>query len=107
MFSRFMVWFLFIGLTPAGPELVEWLTHYAQEGDFADAPDHSRGPAQESEHGCAVLCHSCGCHGPSATARFTTQKPGISLPPHLLIWPQLELLTPRDIPEPPTPPPNT
>ena len=107
MLTRLLLWMAFIGLTPAGPELVEWVTHYVQEGDFADAPDHSRSPAQESEHGCAVLCHSCGCHGPSATPRFTKPNSGISLPSHLVIWPHPGLLDLRDFPQPPTPPPNS
>ena len=106
MLSRCFVWLAFIGLTPAGPELVEWVTHYAQEGDFADAPDHPRAPEEQSEHGCAVLGHACGCHGPSAAPRYVTQGSRASLPPRRVVWPPVGIPGLRDTPQPPTPPPN-
>ena len=106
MLWRALAWMFFIGLTPAGPELVEWVTHYVQEGDFADAADHPRDPAQDSEHGCAVLCHACACHGPSATPRYTVRNPAVFKPLSRVVWPQLGWPNLRDIPQPPTPPPN-
>lgn len=104
MVSRLLLWLFFIGLTPAGPELVEWVTHYAQEGDFADAPDHSRPAEQQTEHGCAVLCHSCSCHGPTSAAR---RGPDLSNPQAAGTLTRLAALAfaPRPRPEPLTPPP--
>ncbi len=104
MLSRLLLWLLFIGLTPAGPELVEWVTHYVQEGDFADAPDHGRPAEQQTEHGCAVLCHSCSCHGPTASQRRST---GIANPQvsSRLSWPAPAVFVPAVRPAPPTPPP--
>lgn len=105
--SRLILWFLFISLTPAGPELVEWATHYAQEGDFADAPDaeHRRAPADQQEHGCAVLCHSCGCHGPTAPVREVDRRTKALQPPRTVRWPNFELSAELPAPQPGTRPP--
>ena len=105
MLSRTFLWLLFVGLTPAGPEVVEWTVHYVQEGDFADAPGHNRGPSQETEHGCAVLCHSCSCHGPTAPARRVTDAAARPQTPQRLAWPPLAQETSRARTKPLTPPP--
>lgn len=105
--SRLLLWFLFISLTPAGPELVEWGTHYTREGDFADAADagHRRSPADQEDHGCAVLCNSCACHGPTAPGR-RNHEIGQSLePPRMVKWPRLQLSLELPSPQPVTPPP--
>ena len=108
MMSRLFLWFLFISLTPAGPELVEWGMHYAREGDFADAPDagHRRAPADQQEHGCAALCHSCGCHGPTAPVRDIDDDLQALQAPRAVRWPSLELSAALPAPQPATPPPN-
>lgn len=93
MLSRLLLWMLFISLTPAGPELVEWAVHYAQDGDFADRSDgeHRRAPADQQDHGCAVLCHSCACHGPTAPGRLIGEINQSLLPPRAVRWASLQL----------------
>jgi hypothetical protein len=107
MMSRLLLWFLFISLTPAGPELVEWATHYAQDGDFADAPDagHRRSPADQQDHGCAVLCHSCACHGPTAPGPLVDEIDQPLLPARAVRWASLQLSAVLASPQPVTPPP--
>lgn len=104
---RFLLWFLFVALTPAGPELVEWGAHYAQEGDFADAADagHRRAPADQTEHGCTVLSHSCGCHGPTAPVREVDRRAQDRVSLRTVRWPSLDLSAPLPAPEPVTRPP--
>lgn len=104
---RFILWFLFVALTPAGPELIEWAAHYAQAGDFADAPDagHRRAPADQKEHGCAVLSHSCGCHGPTAPVRALDRRAKDPLSPTMVCWPSFDFSAPFPAPEPVTRPP--
>ena len=108
MMSRLFLWFLFISLTPAGPELVEWGTHYAREGDFADAPDagHRRAPADQQEHGCAVLCHSCACHGPTAPVRENGRRVRAAESLRSARWPSYQLSAETPAAQPATPPPN-
>lgn len=107
MLSRLLLWLMFISLTPAGPELVEWATHYAREGDFADASDagHRRAPSDQQEHGCAVLCHSCNCHGPTAPVRELDQSVKALQPPHTVRWPSFALFAELPAPQPVPPPP--
>lgn len=107
MLSRIWLWLFFVTLTPAGPELAEWATHYVQDGDFADASDarHRRGPAEQSEHGCAVLCHSCTCHGPTAPVRDAEHARPLSRQPLKRAWTAFALLVAQSEPEPSTPPP--
>lgn len=105
--SRLLLWFLFISLTPAGPELVEWGTHYAWEGDFADAADagHRRSPAEQRDHGCAVLCNLCACHGPTAPGRRSHEIGQAPEPSRVVKWPRLQLSPALPSPQPVTPPP--
>ena len=105
--SRLLLWFLFVSLAPAGPELVEWTVHYLQEGDFADRPDagHRRAPDDQQEHGCAVVLHGCGCHSPTAPVTATDRTvPAFQLS-HTVQWPSVDLTAERPTPQPTTPPP--
>ena len=107
MLSRAIFLLILLGLTPAGPEFVEWIRHFAAEGDFADRADvkHRRLPAEQQEHGCAVLCHGCNCHGPSGTSR---ELPTVQddQPPHRANTIAANFaFVPQDRPAPPNPPP--
>lgn len=107
MLSRLLLWMLFISLTPAGPELVAWGVHYEQDGDFADRPDaeHRGAPDDQQEHGCAVLGHSCGCHGPTAPVREMSRSERVLGPPRSVHWPGVDPFQKRAPPQPVPPPP--
>lgn len=107
MLSRVVLWFLFVSFSPVGPELVEWAAHYAQDGDFADLPDagHRRSPADQEEHGCAVFCHSCGCHGSTGTVRELSRDERSPDAPRRLGWPHVKMFADLPAPQPGTPPP--
>lgn len=107
MLARLFLWMLCLSLSPAGPELVEWGVHYAQDGDFADQPDteHRRAPGSQQEHGCAVLSHSCGCHGSTAPGRIAEKNTPRLQPSRRLSWSRVALFADRPVPAPLTPPP--
>lgn len=107
MISRLLLWLAFLALTPAGPELEEWIAHYVQEGDFANEPNHSCVPRQDSERGCAVLSHSCSCHGPTAPVREIGRVARQARLPLKRSWALLALVVAQTEPEPATPPPIT
>jgi len=107
MVRRLFLWLVLIGLTPAGPELVEMAVHFAREGDFVHAGDarHRRPPAQQAEHGCAVLCHACGCHGPTSVTRAERGAPRTDLVARRVNAPSSQHGHSQTVPAPPIPPP--
>lgn len=58
MWMRSMALVLAIGMTPVVSEVVEIAVHLVEHGDLS----HYSGDEQPAgdEHGCSVLCHSCG-----------------------------------------------
>jgi len=107
MLRRVLLWLMLVGLTPAGPELVETIVHFAREGDFAHAVDerHTLPPAQQEEHGCSVLCHACRCHGPTSPSREVPRGPEVDAANRVaLVGPARHLFT-QTAPAPQDPPP--
>lgn len=107
MLRRVLLWVLLTGLTPAGPELVETIVHFARDGDFVHATDtrHTRPPAQQEEHGCSVLCHACRCHGPTSPSRELPQGPALDAAHRIALAAGARRLFPQTAPAPQDPPP--
>jgi hypothetical protein len=70
--------FLVFGLVPGSDELVETLTHLAQDGHLPHSQTHDRVAAFErhptdAEHGCTPVDHHCKC---CATQHVVPPKAG-------------------------------
>lgn len=62
MFDRLLLSFFLIGMSPLGPELVEWGAHFVRDGDFAHAAVAGHESNLPDEHGCSTTNHVCPCH---------------------------------------------